>query len=66
MSDRPGLGLRYGAPVWLGLLGLALALRAYHLPGFVVNNDEGHWLLYALLVGIPASAISEDTTGLTQ
>ena len=48
MSDRPGLGLRYGAPVWLGLLGLALALRAYHLPGFVVNNDEGHWLLYAL------------------
>jgi hypothetical protein len=36
------------APVWLGLVGLAVALRAYHLPGFVVNNDEGHWLLYTL------------------
>ena len=35
-------------PMWAGLLGLALALRAYHLTGFVVNNDEGHWLLYAL------------------
>ena len=35
-------------PVWLGLVGLAVALRAYHLPGFVVNNDEGHWLLYTL------------------
>jgi hypothetical protein len=34
--------------VWLGLLGLAVALRAYHLTGFVVSNDEGHWLLYAL------------------
>ena len=34
--------------MWVGLLGLALALRAYHLTGFVVNNDEGHWLLYAL------------------
>jgi len=38
MSDRPGLALRYDAPIWLGLLGLALALRAYHLPGFVVNK----------------------------
>jgi hypothetical protein len=36
------------ALVWLGLLGLAVALRAYHVTGFVVNNDEGHWLLYAL------------------
>ena len=36
------------APVWLGLVGLAVALRAYHLPGFAVNNDEGHWLLYTL------------------
>jgi len=34
--------------VWIGLLGLAAALRAYHLTGFVVSNDEGHWLLYAL------------------
>jgi 4-amino-4-deoxy-L-arabinose transferase-like glycosyltransferase len=36
------------AAAWLGLVGLAVALRAYHLPGFVVNNDEGHWLLYTL------------------
>ncbi|MGD1020661.1 MAG: glycosyltransferase family 39 protein [Verrucomicrobiia bacterium] len=36
------------ALAWVGLLGLAAALRMYHLPGFVVNNDEGHWLLYAL------------------
>ena len=48
MSGRRELHLPYGTPVWLGLLGLALVLRAYHLPGFVVNNDEGHWLLYTL------------------
>jgi hypothetical protein len=34
--------------LWIAVLGLAAALRAYHLMGFVVNNDEGHWLLYAL------------------
>ncbi|HVM62755.1 MAG TPA: glycosyltransferase family 39 protein [Verrucomicrobiae bacterium] len=33
---------------WLGLLGVAVGLRAWHLTGFVVSNDEGHWLLYAL------------------
>jgi len=40
------------AAAWLGLLGLAVALRMYHLPGFVVNNDEGHWLIYALDKGL--------------
>ena len=34
--------------VWLGLLGLAVALRAYHLTGFTFNYDEAHWLLYEL------------------
>jgi hypothetical protein len=34
--------------VWFGLLGLALALRAYHLTGFILNYDEAHWLLYEL------------------
>ena len=36
------------ALVWLGLLGLAVALRAYHLTGFICNYDEAHWLLYEL------------------
>jgi hypothetical protein len=36
------------APVWLGLLALAVALRAYCLPGFVLNYDEAHWLLYTV------------------
>lgn len=34
--------------VWLGLLALAAALRAYHLTGFVFDYDEAHWLLYVL------------------
>jgi hypothetical protein len=34
--------------VWLGLLGLAAALRAYHLTGFIFNYDEAHWLLYEM------------------
>ncbi|HTS15941.1 MAG TPA: glycosyltransferase family 39 protein [Verrucomicrobiae bacterium] len=34
--------------IWLGLLGLAVAVRGYHLTGFLVSNDEAHWLLYAL------------------
>jgi 4-amino-4-deoxy-L-arabinose transferase-like glycosyltransferase len=36
------------APVWLGLLALAVALRAYHLPGFALDYDEAHWLIYSL------------------
>jgi len=36
------------AAVWIGLLGLAAALRAYHLTGFICNYDEAHWLLYEL------------------
>ncbi len=48
MNNRSWFGSWRFAPVWLGLLGLAVALRAYHLPGFVVNNDEGHWLIYTL------------------
>jgi hypothetical protein len=36
------------AVVWLGLLGLAVWLRAYHLTGFIFNYDEAHWLLYSL------------------
>jgi hypothetical protein len=36
------------APVWVGLLVLAVILRAYRLPGFVLNYDEAHWLLYSL------------------
>src|SRR5579862_1283785 len=48
VNHRAGLCSWKFAPLWLGLVGLAVALRAYHLPGFVVNNDEGHWLIYAL------------------
>ena len=48
MRNRTWLGSLGFVCAWLGLLGLATALRAYHLPGFVVNNDEGHWLIYAL------------------
>ena len=48
MNNQPRLFSLGLAPVWLGLVGLAVGLRAYHLPGFVVNNDEGHWLLYTL------------------
>jgi tetratricopeptide (TPR) repeat protein len=48
MKQRGGLFSRKLAPVWLGLVALAVALRMYHLPGFVVSNDEGHWLIYAL------------------
>src|ERR1017187_9250605 len=36
------------APVCPGLLALAVALRAYCLPGFVLNYDEAHWLLYSV------------------
>jgi 4-amino-4-deoxy-L-arabinose transferase-like glycosyltransferase len=48
MNNRSWFGSRGFAPVWLGLLGLAVALRAYRLPGFIVNYDEAHWLLYIL------------------
>ncbi|HUJ71834.1 MAG TPA: glycosyltransferase family 39 protein [Verrucomicrobiae bacterium] len=48
MKTRAWFLSRGYAAAWFGLLGLAVALRAYHLPGFVVNNDEGHWLIYAL------------------
>ena len=48
VNHRAGLWSCRLAPLWLGLVGLAVALRVYHLPGFVVNNDEGHWLIYAL------------------
>ena len=34
--------------VWGALIGLALVLRGYHLTGFVLNQDEGHWLYYSL------------------
>ncbi len=33
---------------WLALFALALGLRAFHLTGYVLNQDEGHWLLYSL------------------
>jgi hypothetical protein len=36
------------ALAWLGLLGVAVALRAWHLTGFIFNYDEAHWLLYTL------------------
>ena len=48
LTDRTCFGSWPLAPVWLGLLALAVALRAYHLPGFVLNYDEAHWLIYSL------------------
>ena len=49
MDSRPNESWNF-KPVWLwcGLLGLAVALRAYHLVGFILNYDEAHWLLYSL------------------
>ncbi len=48
LTDRILFGSWSLAPVWLGLLALAVALRMYHLPGFVLNYDEAHWLIYSL------------------
>ena len=48
LTDRTCFDSWSLAPVWLGLLILAVLLRVYHLPGFVLNYDEAHWLLYSL------------------
>ena len=48
LTDPTCFGSRPLAPVWLGLLALAVALRAYHLTGFILNYDEAHWLIYSL------------------
>jgi hypothetical protein len=48
LSGRTCFGSWSLAPVWLGLLALAVVLRAYRLPGYVLNYDEAHWLLYGL------------------
>jgi 4-amino-4-deoxy-L-arabinose transferase-like glycosyltransferase len=48
LIDRTCFGSRPLAAVWLGLLALAVALRAYHLTGFILDYDEAHWLIYSL------------------
>ncbi|HXI83972.1 MAG TPA: glycosyltransferase family 39 protein [Verrucomicrobiae bacterium] len=48
LTDRIFFGSWSLAPVWFGLLALAVVLRMYHLPGFVLNYDEAHWLIYSL------------------
>ena len=48
LAERTCFGSRSLAPVWLGLLALAIALRAYHLTGFTLDYDEAHWLIYSL------------------
>jgi 4-amino-4-deoxy-L-arabinose transferase-like glycosyltransferase len=48
LTDRICFGSWPLALVWLGLLALAVALRAYHLTGFALNYDEAHWLIYSL------------------
>ena len=47
-SDRIGFGAWPWTLIWVGLLALAIALRAYHLTGFLLNYDEAHWLIYSL------------------
>ena len=34
--------------VLVGIFGLALCLRGYHLTGSILDHDEAHWLFYAL------------------
>ncbi len=45
---HPSASVRLRWAAWAALFLAAVALRAYRLTGFVLNQDEAHWLLYAL------------------
>jgi len=49
MNDKPPIwNARFKWVPWALVFLVALVLRAYRLTGFVLNQDEAHWLLYAL------------------
>jgi predicted negative regulator of RcsB-dependent stress response len=47
-EKHPSASARLKWAAWAAVFLVALLLRGYRLTGFVLNQDEAHWLLYAL------------------